>query len=80
MRFLDLAPGRKPGAWSAPRFTSKPARRTENPQRFFGSMRSVFPAAGAAAVQQLLNVKTPGLARSYAGPVARAAPGGPLTW
>ena len=42
--------------------------------------RSVFPAAGAAAVQQLLNVKTPGLARSYAGPVARAAPGGPLTW
>ena len=42
--------------------------------------RSVFPAAGAAAVLQLVNVKTPGLARSYAGPVARAAPGGPLTW
>jgi len=31
-------------------------------------------------VAQLLNVKTLGLARSYAGPVARAAPGGPLTW
>jgi len=42
--------------------------------------RSVFPAACAAAVPQLVNVKTPGLARSYAGPVARAAPGGPLTW
>jgi hypothetical protein len=76
MRFLDLVPGRKPGAWSAPRFTSKPARRTENPQRFFGSMRSVFPAA----VAQLVNVKTLSLARSYAGPVVVAAPGGPLTW
>jgi len=76
MRFLDLVPGRKPGAWSAPRFTSKPGRRIENRQRFFGSMRSVFPAA----VAQLVNVKIPGLARSYAGPVARAAPGGPLTW
>jgi len=76
MRFLDLVPGRKPGAWSAPVFASKPARRTENPQRFFGSMRSVFPAA----VAQLVNVKTPGLARSYAGRVAWAAPGGPLTW
>ena len=45
---------------------------------------SVFSAACAAffvdLVQQLVNVKTPGLARSYAGPVARAAPGGPLTW
>ena len=38
--------------------------------------RSVFPAA----VAQLVNVKNPGMARSYAGPVARAAPGGPLTW
>jgi len=76
MRFLDLVPGRKPGAWSAPRFTSKPARRTENPQRFFRCGRSVFPAA----VAQLVNVKNPGLARSYAGPVVVAAPGGPLTW
>ena len=32
------------------------------------------------AVAQLVNVKTLGVARSYAGPVARAAPGGPLTW
>jgi hypothetical protein len=32
------------------------------------------------AVLQLVNVKSLSLARSYAGPVARAAPGGPLTW
>ena len=38
------------------------------------------PPAVSHAVLQLVNVKTPGLARSYAGPVARAAPGGPLTW
>ena len=31
-------------------------------------------------VAQLVDVKTLGLARSYAGPIARAAPGGPLTW
>lgn len=42
--------------------------------------RSVFPAAFSRCVAQLVNVKTPGLVRSYAGRVARAAPGGPLTW
>jgi hypothetical protein len=36
------------------------------------------PPAVLNAVAQLVNVKTPGLARSYAGPVARAAPGGPV--
>jgi len=46
MRFLDLVPGRKPGAWSAPRFTSKPARRIESAQRFSRSVRSCGAAAG----------------------------------
>ena len=38
------------------------------------------PPGVSHAVAQLVNVKNPGMARSYAGPVARAAPGGPLTW
>jgi len=46
MRFLDLVPGRKPGAWSAPRFASKPARRIESAQRFSRCGRSCGAAAG----------------------------------
>jgi len=38
------------------------------------------PPAVLNAVAQLVNAKSLTLARSYAGPVARAAPGGPLAW
>ena len=72
MHLAALVPGRKPGAWFAPRFTSKLARRIEYPQR--------FSRCASRCVAQLVHVKTPGLARGYAGRVARAAPGGPLTW
>jgi hypothetical protein len=82
MRFLDLVPGRKPGAWSAPRFASKPARRIESAQRFSRCGRS---CGGAAAERKnprpgakLRGPRCTGRAWRAVDLVTWAAPGGPV--
>ena len=82
MHLAALVPGRKPGAWSAPRSTSKPARRIENPQRFSAAF---FPLRGAAGERknprpgaQLRGPRCTGRAWWPVDLVTWAAPAGPV--